>query len=151
VREYLPLTRRLTLAERVVVQSTSGDVAVQELATIQSSFKDDEALGGAGSLRGVPKNRYVGKGVAFANNELRWDAAEFSLRGHPSRLVLSGFVDAGRVWENSVKVSELASDLHVSYGGGARVAVGPSFVVATDVGHSSQSAAAVYIGLGYLF
>ena len=65
--------------------------------------------------------------------------------------MLSSFVDAGRVWTESVKLSELASDLHVSYGGGARIAIGPSFVVASDVGHSSQSAAAVYLGLGYLF
>ncbi len=151
VRQYVPLGRRLTLAERVVVQNVTGDVSRQELATVQSSFKDDEALGGAGSLRGIPKNRYVGKGLAFANNELRWDAAAFSLRGRPSRLVLSSFVDAGRVWTESVKLSELVSDLHVSYGGGARIAIGPSFVLAADVGQSSQSAAAVYLGLGYLF
>ena len=151
VRQYVPLGGRLTLAERVVVQNVSGSVSRQELATVQSSFKDDEALGGAGSLRGIPKNRYVGKGLEFANSELRWDAAAFALRGRPSRLVLSSFVDAGRVWTESVKLSEMVSDLHVSYGGGARIAVGPSFVLAADVGHSSQSVAAVYLGLGYLF
>jgi hypothetical protein len=41
--------------------------------------------------------------------------------------------------------------LHAGYGAGVRLAFGPSFVISTDVGHSSQSAAAVYIGLGYLF
>lgn len=151
VRQYVPVAARVTLAERVVVQNTAGEVSPQELFTIQSSFRDDEALGGAGSLRGIPKNRYAGKGVAFANSELRWDAARFSLKGRPSRLVLSGFVDAGRVWTESVRVSELLSDLHVSGGGGVRLAVGPSMVVAADVGHSSQSAAAVYVGLGYAF
>jgi hypothetical protein len=151
VRRYVPVAARVTWAERVVVQNTVGDVSRQELFTIQSSFKDDEALGGAGSLRGIPKNRYAGKGVAFANSELRWDAAHFSLKGRPSQLVLSGFVDAGRVWAESPRVSELLSDLHVSGGGGVRLAVGPSMVVAADVGHSSQSAAAVYVGLGYAF
>lgn len=151
VRQYVPVAARLTLAERVVVQNTAGDPSRQELFTIQSSFRDDEALGGAGSLRGIPKNRYAGKGVAFVNNELRWDAARFSLKGRPSRLVLSGFVDAGRVWTESVQVSELLSDLHVSGGGGVRLAIGPSMVVATDVAHSSQSAAAVYVGLGYAY
>lgn len=151
VRQYVPVGSRLTLAERVVVQELRGDAAVQELATVQSSHKDDEALGGAGSLRGIPKNRYVGKGVAFANSELRWDAATFALRGRPSRLVLSAFVDAGRVWAEEIRFGELASGLHTSFGGGARVAVGPAFVLAADVGHSSQSAAAVYLGLGYLF
>ena len=41
--------------------------------------------------------------------------------------------------------------LHVGVGGGARLALGPSFVIATDVGHSSQAGAAVYIGLGFLY
>jgi hypothetical protein len=42
-------------------------------------------------------------------------------------------------------------DLHAGYGGGARLALGPSFVIAVDVGHSSQSTAPIYIGLGYMF
>ena len=151
VRQYSPISDRLTLAQRLVVQNLAGTVPVQELAALQSSFRDDEALGGAGSLRGIPKNRYLGKGIAFMNNELRWSATQFSLRGHPTRLVLSGFVDAGRVWADQLRLDEALSELHVSYGGGARFAIGPTFVLAADVGHSSQSAAAVYIGLGYLF
>ncbi len=151
VRQYTPLGGRLTLAQRVVMQNLSGSVPVQELAIVQGSFKDDEALGGGSSLRGIPKNRYVGKGVAFTNNELRWHAADFSLRGRDARLVLSGFVDAGRVWNDELRFGEVLNDLHMSYGGGARMGIGPSFVVATDVGHSSQTMAAVYIGLGYLF
>lgn len=151
VREYTPLGDRLTLAQRLVVQNVSGSVPVQSLAAVQSSFRDDEALGGAGSLRGFPKNRYIGKGVAFMNNELRWDAAEFGLLGRPSRLILSTFVDAGRVWSDALHLDTSLSDLHTSYGGGARVGIGPTFVLAADVGHSSQSAAAVYVGLGYLF
>jgi outer membrane translocation and assembly module TamA len=89
--------------------------------------------------------------VAFANSELRWSAAQFALRGRPTRLVLSGFVDAGRVWTDGLDVSEAFTDLHVGYGGGVRLAIGPTFVVAADVGHSSQSTAAIYVGLGYVF
>lgn len=151
VRQYLPLGPDLTLAERVVMQTTRGDPAVSEIFSLQSSFRDDEFLGGATSIRGIPKNRYVGKGVAFANSELRWSAAQFALRGRPTVLVLSGFVDAGRVWTDGVEVSQSFSDLHVGYGGGVRLAIGPTFVVAGDVGHSSLSAAAVYVGLGYVF
>jgi outer membrane protein assembly factor BamA len=151
VREYLPLGPDLTLAERVVMQTTHGDPAISEIFALQSSFRDDEFLGGATSIRGIPKNRFVGKGVAFANSELRWSAAQFALRGRPTVLVLSGFVDAGRVWTDGVDVSQTFSDLHVGYGGGVRLAIGPSFVVAGDVGHSSLSTAAVYVGLGYVF
>jgi outer membrane protein assembly factor BamA len=149
-REYVPLTDRVTLAERLILQNVTGSVPFYELFPIQSSFKDDDGLGGAGNVRGIPKDRYAGKGLALANSELRWRAAEFTLRGKPSAVVLSGFVDAGRVWASGLRASGLGT-LHVGVGGGARLALGPSFVVATDVGHSSQSAAAVYIGLGYLF
>ena len=151
VRQYVPLGARVTLAERVVLQTLRGAPAVSEVFAVQSSYRDDEVLGGATSIRGIPKNRYVGKGVAFANSELRWSAASVGILGRPAQLVLSGFVDAGRVWTDGLDVSQIASDLHMGYGGGARVAIGPSFVVATDVGHSSLSTAAVYIGLGYLF
>ena len=151
MRQFVPLVENVTFAERVVMQTVRGDPSVSEMFTVQSSYKDDEALGGASSIRGIPKNRYVGKGVAFANSELRWSAAQFDLMGRSTRLVLSGFVDAGRVWPDGLNLSEVATDLHLGYGGGIRLAIGPSFVLATDVGHSSQSAAAIYIGLGYLF
>ena len=87
----------------------------------------------------------------MSNNELRWRAAEFSLHGRPSSLVLSSFVDAGRVWADGIALSSATSELHAGYGGGARFGFGNSFVVAVDVGHSAQSSAPIYIGLGYLF
>jgi hypothetical protein len=151
VRQYLPLGPDVTLAERVVMQTVHGNPAIAEIFAVQSSFRDDEILGGATSLRGIPKNRYVGNGVAFANSELRWSATQFSLRGRPTRVVLSGFVDAGRVWDKGLDVSQAFTDLHVGYGGGVRLAIGPTFVVSGDVGHSSLSTAAVYVGLGYVF
>ena len=151
VRQFIPLGANVTLAQRVVMQTVRGQPSVSEMFTVQSSYKDDEALGGASTIRGVPKNRYVGKGVAFSNTELRWSAAQFSLVGNQTRLVLSGFADAGRVWTDGLDLTQAATDLHVGYGGGVRLAIGPSFVVATDIGHSSQSTAAIYIGLGYLF
>lgn len=151
VRQYVPLTSKVTLAERVVMQTVHGDPAVSEIFAVQSSFRDDEILGGATSIRGIPKNRYVGKGVAFANSELRWSATTFNVAGRSAGLILSAFADAGRVWTDGLDASQLFSDLHVGYGGGARVAAGPSFVIAADVGHSSESTAAIYLGLGYLF
>lgn len=150
-RQFVPLGERLTFAERVLVQTTTGNPPVWELSYVQSSFRDDEALGGATSIRGIPRNRYVGKGVAFSNSELRWDVAHFDVMHHSTSLILSGFVDAGRVWQNGVAASSIIQDLHVGYGGGAHLAIGPTFVVTGDVGHSSQSTAAIYLGVGYLF
>ena len=151
MRQYVPLMTNVTLAERVVLQTVHGDPAISEIFAVQSSFRDDEILGGATSIRGIPKNRYVGKGAAFANSELRWSATSLHVAGRSARLILSAFADAGRVWKDGLDVSQLASDLHVGYGGGARLATGPSFVIAADVGHSSESTAAIYLGLGYLF
>ena len=66
--------------------------------------------------------------------------------------MLSGFVDLGRVWSESIRLDELGSGLNSGYGGGMRVGLGPSFVVAFDVGRSPQSnSTQIYIGLGYPF
>jgi len=150
-RHYQPLSGRLTLANRLLVQNTTGDAPFYVLSEVQTTQKPQDGLGGSSTVRGLPKDRYVGKGMLVSNNELRLRAAQFNLRGRPSSLVLSGFVDAGRVWTNGVDLSTAVRDLHAGYGGGARLAFGSSFVIATDVGHSAQSTAPVYIGLGYLF
>ena len=150
-RHYQPLGGRVTLANRLVLQNTIGDVPFYSLAELPTAQKSQDGLGGTSSIRGIPKDRYVGKGVLVSNNELRWRAAEFGLIGRPSSLVLSGFVDAGRVWADGVDLSTALRELHSGYGGGVRLSFGPSFVISTDVGHSSQSTAAIYIGLGYLF
>jgi hypothetical protein len=151
VRQYVPVTSRLTLAQRVVVQGVTGNASFDELSIIQTSFKQQEGLGGSSSIRGVPKDRYVGKALLLSNSELRWRATDFSVIGRQSFLAFNAFADAGRVWSDHIVVDQALRDLHVGYGGGARVGVGPSFIVAADVGHSSESTAAVYIGLGWLF
>src|SRR4051812_46811249 len=74
-RTYLPLGGRITWAQRVVAQNVSGDVEFYDLFPIQGSFRDGEGLGGSGTVRGLPTNRYMGKGLAFANEELRWRAS----------------------------------------------------------------------------
>jgi len=150
VRTYLPIARTLTGALRLLAQQTNGDVPIYDLTTIQSSYKPQEGLGGNNTVRGVLKDRFVGKGIVVANTELRWRFANFQLRHKPAFLQASGFVDAGRVWAQSIRAGELASDLHAGYGGGLRLGLGPSFVVALDVGHSSE-ATQIYIGLGYPF
>lgn len=150
-RHYQPLGAKLVIASRLLVQNTMGDAPVYALSEIQSSQKIQDGLGGSGTVRGLPKNRYVGKGILVSNNELRWRAADFRLGGRASALVLSGFVDAGRVWSDGIDLASTLETLHAGYGGGARLAYGSSFVIALDVGHSKASAAPIYIGLGYMF
>jgi outer membrane protein assembly factor BamA len=150
-RHYQPLGNRLTLANRLLFQNTTGDAPFYVLSEVQTTQKPQDGLGGSSTVRGLPKDRYVGKGIVVSNNELRWRAADFALGGRPSSLVVSGFVDAGRVWAEGVDLSTATRQLHAGYGGGARLAFGSNFVIATDVGHSAQSTAPIYIGLGYLF
>jgi outer membrane protein assembly factor BamA len=150
-RTYVPLTSRVVWAQRIAAQNLSGSVPFYELFTLQSSFKDDEGLGGTGTVRGLPKNRFAGKGLAFANEELRWRAADFRLRSRPSALILSAFGDAGRVWATGLSTQDLFKDLNYGVGGGARLRYGQDFVVALDAAHSKESTAAIYIGLGYAY
>ena len=151
LRQYVPIVPRVTFAQRLVAQGIEGDAPFDELSTIQSSYKQQEGLGGSSSIRGVPKDRYIGKALFLSNSELRWRALEFSAFGRESFLALSGFADAGRVWADRFAVDNMLNELHVGYGGGVRVGVGPSFVVATDVGHSRESQASVYVGLGWMY
>jgi outer membrane protein assembly factor BamA len=151
-RAYASLGQRLVWAQRAVAQNLSGsEAAFYELSPIQGSFKDTEGLGGSGTVRGLPMNRYIGKGVAFATEELRWDASHFKVLGRESALIVSGFVDAGRVWDRGIAMDGLFSDYHVGMGGGVRLRYGQDFVVALDVAHSKEAAMPIYIGLGYPF
>jgi outer membrane protein assembly factor BamA len=151
VRHYQPLGGRVTFANRLLAQNVAGDAPFYALSEIQTTQKSQDGLGGSSTVRGLPKDRYAGKGIVVSNNELRWRAANFGLGGRPSSLVLSAFADAGRVWSNGIDASSILDELHAGYGGGARISFGTSFVVALDVGHSSQSTAPMYIGLGYMF
>lgn len=151
-RRYLSLgSPRLVAANRLVLQGVHGSAPFHELTTVQTSFKPQEGLGGAKTVRGLPKNRFVGEGLFLWNAELRWRAADFHALGRPAHLVLTGFVDSGRVWGGPVHPGEIVSELHHGWGGGTRLGIGENFVVAVDVGHSAEAAAPVYVGLGYLF
>ncbi len=150
-RRYVPLGDRLTFANRIIVQDVRGDAPFYDLSIIQTSFKQREGLGGSRTLRGIPRNRYVGKGLFLWNAELRWHATDFTVMGRSFHMILSTFVDTGRVWEDGLVLGELLSDLHTAFGGGLRVGFGENFVAGLDVGHSSESSAALYINTGYIF
>lgn len=150
-RRYFALGERLVFAHRYLIQGASSGTPVHELFRVASSFKAQEGLGGAKTVRGVPKNRFVGRGVLVWNAELRWRAAEFRLLGKPFHAVLTAFVDQGRVWDDGVAFGELLTDLHRGFGGGIRVGMGENFVVAIDGATSADTGVPIYIGLGYLF
>jgi len=150
-RSYHTLLPQLVFAGRLYLQDVLGDAPFYDLSIVESSFRQDEGLGGAKTVRGVLKDRYIGKAMAMANLELRWRATDFDFAGRDFHVILSTFLDAGRVWADGFRQGGLLSDLHPGYGGGVRLGMGESFIVALDVGHSAEAAAPVYIGLGYLY
>lgn len=150
-RRYLSLADGLVLAHRLLLQDASEGAPVHELHRVLSSFKQQEGLGGAKTVRGVLKNRFVGRGLLVWNAELRWRVADFRLAGRAFHAVVSAYVDHGRVWADGVRLDELVSDLHRGAGGGLRIGMGENFVVAVDVGTSDETSMPLYIGLGYLY
>jgi len=150
-RRYFTLRDGLVLANRLVFQETTGDPPFYALSYVQSSFSAGEGLGGAGSLRGVLRNRYIGQGLFFWNAEVRWRFREVRFFGKPGHLAAIGFLDSGRVWAKGLELPGLFSDLHHGGGGGLRVGLGPNFVLAFDLARGSEAGTQTYIGLGYLF
>jgi outer membrane protein assembly factor BamA len=151
-RRYFPLgSERLVLANRFLLQGVQGDAPVQDLFTVQTSFKQREGLGGAETLRGVLKNRLVGRGLFLWNAELRWQALDLEVLGRSTHVVLNAFLDSGRVWAENVQLGDAWKDLSHGWGGGVRIGFGESFVAGVDVGHSDEATAQLYIGSGYLY
>lgn len=150
-RRYVPLGEAFTFANRFIVQDVVGDAPFYDLSLIQTSFKQREGLGGARTIRGIPRNRYVGKGLFLWNAEVRWRVTDFTMMDRPFHMILSAFVDTGRVWADGLVLGEFLTDLHTAFGGGIRGAMGENFVAGIDVGHSSESTAALYISTGYIF
>ena len=150
-RRYVPLGERLTLANRLLVQDVDGRAPFYDLYIIQTSFKQREGLGGGRTVRGLPRNRFFGKGVFLWNAELRWRAVDFELVGRSFHMVFSTFADTGRVWEDGLVPGELFSDLHTAYGIGIKGGMGENFIAAFDIGRSDQSSASIYMNIGYIF
>ena len=150
-RRYYSLTDRIVFAHRYLLQETSAGAPLHELQRVEMSFKPAEGLGGSRSVRGLPKNRFVGRGLLVWNSELRWRATDFQAVGRSLHIALSAFVDQGRVWTGGVRWDELLRDLHRGYGGGLHLGMGENFVASVDAARSSESDLSVYIGLGYLY
>ena len=73
------------------------------------------------------------------------------MAGSSFQLILSGFLDRGRVWKTAMPLDKILADMHTGYGGGVRLGMGENFVVAVDVGRSVEATSPIYIGLGYLY
>jgi hypothetical protein len=150
-RRYYSLTEGLVFAHRYLLQAASSGAPLHELQRVETSFKPAEGLGGSRTIRGLPKNRFLGRSLLVWNSELRWRAADFEAAGRSFHIALSAFFDQGRVWMGGVQWNELLSDLHRGYGGGVHLGMGENFVASVDAARSAESDLSIYIGLGYLY
>ena len=122
------------------------------------------------SLRGILKNRIVGKSIAFGNFEFRWKFYRTVVFNQNVYLALNAFMDAGQVLENQPLPEPFGiptpppgdypiypngkDTLHKSFGGGLRIALNENFIVAVDMGFAGAKAdgsSGLYIGLNYLY
>ena len=150
-RRYYSLTDRLVFAHRYILQAATSGAPLHELQRVETSYKPAEGLGGSRTVRGLPKNRFVGRSLLVWNSELRWRATDFEAAGRSFHIALSAFLDQGRVWMGGVRWDELLSDLHRGWGGGVHLGMGENFVASVDAATSSESNLSIYIGLGYLY
>ena len=115
--------------------------------------RPQEALGGSKSLRGIPLNRYIGRTKLFSNQELRWMIADFNFLNQDFTLAANLFVDFGWVFNSDSKhnLSQPENPIKISKGMGMRLVWGQNFVIATDIGNSTDMDMGLYIGVDYLY
>jgi Omp85 superfamily domain len=132
-RTYLSFGAGPILALRAGGEYVAGDFPFAEAAF----------LGGTGSLRGYPFERYAGDAAAFGSVELRQPLGQVRLlvRG---RLGVFGLADAGRVWMDG----ESAGDWHTNYGGGVWF---ETLGVPLTLTYARGDVDRLYLGLGMPF
>ncbi|RMF09852.1 MAG: hypothetical protein D6762_02665 [Candidatus Neomarinimicrobiota bacterium] len=163
-RQYFTLIPRdLSFAYRLGYQAViGGEIPFFMLPYYQSSYQTQEGFGGSKTFRGILKNRVVGNSVALFNAELRWKFFRTVVFGQNLYLALNAFVDGGQTlsqYGNQTYLNSLGSAakqdaLHLSYGGGFRIALNENFIIAVDYGLAADpqdGTSGLYIGLGYLY
>lgn len=172
-RQYFTIIPKdLSFAYRVGYQGiVYGDAPYYMLPYMIYSYMPSstvDGLGGSKSVRGMIRNRTVGKGMAFANFEFRYKFARFRFIGQNWYAALNPFLDGGMVVQkihiNKTGIpSEIdqtqffendAETVHLTYGCGLRLSMNENFVIAADIGLPVKKAdgkMGVYIGMNWLF
>lgn len=96
LRGYLPLREGTVFAARVAGSELSSKAPLNARFEIPAWEGETGVLGGAYSHRGLEFQRLAGRGVLFANAEIRHDLLNL---GDLGAFTLLGFFDAGRVFE----------------------------------------------------
>lgn len=117
VRAYLPLREGTVVAARVAGSGLSNKAPLNARYEIPIWEGETSVLGGAYSNRGLLFQRLAGRGVLYANAEVRHDLLNL---GDLGAFTLLAFVDAGRVFEpEDFKLT--TKDMKVGGGGGLAI------------------------------
>ncbi len=150
LRGYASPSPWLTFAARVFGEQVRGAIPLSLLTDLGSSFQDFTGIGGAESVRGVLRQRFLGRTRTLSNLEVRWRGPGFRWFDAPWQLGAVGFVDLGRVWDDMGQ-GDGAAGLHWGKGVGLRLAWGPSFIIGADFGHGAEAGLQTYLRLGHMF
>jgi outer membrane protein assembly factor BamA len=146
---FLPIVeRRIVLGLRVMGDGLTKDAPLFELGRF-GGLTAVEGIGGESSVRGIPKQRYVGRIKAIATAELRVRVADAQLLDRAVSFGLVAFIDTGRVWQLDGTDGKFFS-FHSGSGGGLRI-WHREFVVRVDVGTSEERAVNFYFTFGNFF
>jgi hypothetical protein len=167
-RQYFTLVKKyLSLAYRVGYQTEiAGEMPFYMQPFIFNSFYTQDGLGGSKNLRGVKRNRVIGKGLGYANLELRYRFVRFSLLKQNFYLALSAFGDAGIVAEKyKINIDNMSSEqlnfldhdaesVHIGYGAGLHLVMNSNFIVTINFGLPADPRDGdngLYLGVNFLF
>jgi outer membrane protein assembly factor BamA len=148
------LTRRQVFGLRVGGTYIDGDI--EDIPFYELGY-----LGGANTLRGYFKYRFLGRSVALATAEYRLKLLDFQfLDLWQVRIDGVGFVEGGHVFISDADianqlgsgfVSTVGGEIRYSYGGGLRFALGQALVARVDAGFSEEEGALFYLTFGHTF
>lgn len=174
-RQYFTIVDdRLSFAYRLNYQGTIGGEVPFFMQPYQinsySASSNTDGLGGSKTVRGMLRNRVIGDAMAYGNFEMRWKFYKGVIFNQNVYLALSAFSDMGKVLKEIEFDQPVAGDilpnspedffltdkeaLHVTFGGGFRVAMNENFIVAIDYGtpkDKRDGGGGLYIGLNWLF
>jgi len=117
LRGFLSVREGTVLAARIAGSSMSKDGPLNARFELPEWENDVPVLGGTFSNRGLAFQRLAGRGVLFANAEVRHDLLNL---GDFGAFTAFGFVDAGRVFENE-DFKLTTKDMKVGAGGGLAI------------------------------
>ncbi|HLG41246.1 MAG TPA: BamA/TamA family outer membrane protein [Chitinophagaceae bacterium] len=123
---YKPLNagRTIVLAERF-----GGGISIGNTAFYQSMF-----IGGHENLLGYRQYRFAGQHSFYNNLELRIKISDFASYILPGQFGITGFFDAGRVWEKN----DNSGEWHTGVGGGFYFAPAQLVVLQLVAGYSTE-------------